>query len=626
MRRTWIGLLAWCWVLAGPASAAQQPLTDEQIASMAEWIVDGEVTALEVRWAGEPGRGIETVAWIAVDQIHRGEPADTLAVVMAGGRLGDEGTWVADEPVLLADHRYRMTLVRDGRGRLRVLGGETGAVPLDPLPCYALTGTDWAHQSHPVEEDFRINVGTFDDGMVSDEQLEDAYRMALDLWNAEGGAGVYLPYGGATSNSQYGSDNGVNAAMFHSFTWGSTLALATWNYTGGGRMTDCDIRFYGSNGSGSINWSFDLDNGAPGGQYDFVQVAEHEMGHCVGLDHSSHSTAVMYASSSPGSGWERRHLHSDDEAGLQAIYGLADVDLVVGARWFEVAEGDDDGDDALDPGEVHELHVVMQNQGNAMAVEVAGTLVADSAEVDFDGGAIVIGDLPPGSNSGSDEDHLVFALSTPPGCGEDGSASLQVQVEDLVGNQWTTDSWTLDYQCGGPGGDDDDDGGDDDDDDDDNGGGRRRGGGDGCSCHASGAGTGGAVAALAFGLALCLARRTPRRGWIVAAVAVAAMVYSGGARAEHPADDAVFPRVISPFPVSEVQGPATVRYEPNAEQSWLVQQRIFVYREDVEIRTQQLYTAAATAESADVWSIQGEAVVLAADGFVDGYGKPLPAA
>ncbi len=502
MRRTRIGALTLCWALAGPAGAVQQPLTGEQIASMAEWIVDGEVTSVEARWSGDRGHGIETVAWVAVEQTLLGVPADTLAVVLAGGRIDDHGTWIADEPVLLADHRYRLTLARDPRGRLRVLGGVDGAIPLDPMPCYALTGEDWAHQSHPVEEDFRINVGTFDDGMVSDERLEDAFRMALDIWSTEGGAGVYVPYGGTTSNSQYGWDNGVNVTLFDDFSWGSTLALATWNYSGNGRMTDCDIRFYGSNGSGAIHWSFDLDNGASGGEYDFVQVAEHEMGHCLGLDHSSHSTAVMYASSSPGGGWERRHLHSDDEAGLQAIYGPADVDLVVDARWFEVAEGTDDGDDALDPGEVHELHVALRNQGNALAVEVEGMLAADGGDLDFDGGAIVIGDLPPGSNSGSDEDHLVFPISARPGCDEDGSATLQVTVEDLAGPPWTTESWTLDYECGGPSGDDDD--GVDDDDEGPKG---RRGGGDGCTCRTCGSGVCGSTVALTLCLALVLAGR-----------------------------------------------------------------------------------------------------------------------
>lgn len=479
MTRSWIGAVVGCWALAWTAGAAQEGWTSAQIEAAAEWIVEGEVTSLETRWARGHEAGIETVAWVAVERTLLGVPTDSLEVVLAGGRIGDHGTWVPDEAVLVTDGRYRLTLVRDEAGRLRVLGGQAGAVPLGWMPCYDLTGADWSHQAHPVEEDFRINVGTFDDGMVSDEQLEDAFQVALDIWSVEGEAGVYVPYGGTTSNSQYGSDNGVNATLFSSFTWGSTLALATWNYTGNGNLTDCDIRFYGANGGGSLNWSFDPDDGAPGGQYDWVQVAEHEMGHCLGLSHSSHSTAVMNGSSSPGSGWERRHLHSDDKAGLQAIYGPAEVELSVDAHWFEVATDTDDGDEAIDPGEVHELHVTLRNEGNALAVEVGGTLIIDALEIAGGGHTTGIGDLPPGQNSGTDDDHLVFALSTGPGCGENGTASLHVEIEDQAGTVWTTDGWTRDYHCGGPAGDDDDPGDDDADDDDD---GRRRGDGGGCEC------------------------------------------------------------------------------------------------------------------------------------------------
>jgi len=503
MGRTWIPSILCCWALVLPASAAQQALTPEQIEAMAEWIVDGEVTAAESRWAGDRGGALETVVWVAVGEVLLGEPVDTLAVVVAGGQVGDQGSWVPEEAHLLTDHRYRLTLVRDGRGRLRVLGGSAGAVPLDPLPCYALHGSDWAHQTHPVEEDFRINVGTFDDGMVSDERLEEAFQLALDIWSVEGGAGVYVPYGGTTSNSQYGWDNGVNVTLFDNFSWGSTLALATWNYSGNGRMTDCDIEFYGSNGGGSLNWSFDIDNGPSGGQYDFIQVATHEMGHCLGLSHSAHSGAVMYASSSPGASINARHLHSDDQAGLQAMYGLAEVELVVDARWTEVA-GEDDGDGALDPGEVHEIHVALGNHGNALAADVAGTLVTDSPWLAVEPATVGLGDLPPGSNSGSDEDHLLFALSTRPGCSGEDVANLRVDADYLDGPPWQSDEWTLDVQCGVPGDDDDDDdGGDDDDDDGPRGGGLVDPG--GCTCGTPSGATGAGL--LSLSLVLALTRR-----------------------------------------------------------------------------------------------------------------------
>jgi len=492
-------------------------LSDAQIEALAEWIVEGEVTSLETRWAAGGEAGIETVVWVSVDHTLLGVPTDTVQVVLAGGRMGDDATWVSDEPVLIADARYRLTLVRDDRDRLRVLGGDAGAVPLGPLPAYDLTGADWSHHAHPVEEDFQLNVGTFDDGMVSDEQLEDAFEVALNIWNVEGGAGVYVPYGGTTSNSQYASDNGVNLTMFSSFTWGSTLALATWHTSGGGRLSDCDIKFYGANGYGALNWSFDPDDGAPGGQYDWVQVVEHEMGHCLGLSHSSHSTAVMYGSSSPGGGWERRHLHSDDKAGLQAIYGPAQVDIAVATHWFEVATDTDDGDEALDPGEVHELHVVLRNDGNALAADVTGTLLVDGIDIAGGGHTAVIGDLPPGENSGTAEDHLVFALSIGPGCAGDGSASMHVEIENLAGTVWTSDSWSREYQCGGSAGDDDDDADDDSEsDDDDDGGGRRRGGGGGCECSSAPAGAGHLVFPLGLVAAGLLAiRRSLARGtWI----------------------------------------------------------------------------------------------------------------
>ncbi len=455
---TRIGILALV-VVAQPATAAQQSLTPEQAEVMASWIVDAEVTSTEVRWSAH-GRGdLETVAWLAVHEVFKGEPVDELAVVLLGGDLGDEGTWVPDEARLLEDVRYRLALAHDLDGRLRVLGGPAGAEPLDPLPCYALTGADWTHNAHPVGEDFSLNVGSFSDGMVHDEALEDAYVEALTIWNVEGEAGVYLPYGGHTNDSNYGGNSNVNLAMYGGSAWGSTLAMAMYSWTGNGNLTDCDIEFYGSNGGGSINWSFDLDNGANGGQMDFIVVAEHEVGHCLGLDHTNTSAAVMYASSAPGTGPNERHLHSDDVNGLQHIYGPASVQVVVDDHWFELAEGVDDGDDALDPGETVELHVVLRNQGNAMAGDVQGLLDSSEGGVVASPHSMVLGDMAPGADSGSEAEELLFSLTANGACSGSGTASLTLDIDDAAGNQWTSGAMDLDYECGGGGGGD----GDDDD-------------------------------------------------------------------------------------------------------------------------------------------------------------------
>ena len=57
----------------------------------------------------------------------------------------------------------------------------------------------------------------------------------------------------------------------------------------------------------------------PGGGIDLVTVAIHEFGHSLGLAHSNNPSAIMYAFY----GGANRTLHSDDIAGIQALYGQA---------------------------------------------------------------------------------------------------------------------------------------------------------------------------------------------------------------------------------------------------------------------------------------------------------------
>jgi len=79
------------------------------------------------------------------------------------------------------------------------------------------------------------------------------------------------------------------------------------------------IRFY----SDSATWHD--GPGAPpagAGNKDLQGVATHELGHALGLDHSTFSDATMLGAVL-GSGVQLRSLAPDDRAGVQALYGAA---------------------------------------------------------------------------------------------------------------------------------------------------------------------------------------------------------------------------------------------------------------------------------------------------------------
>ncbi|MEM7308383.1 MAG: matrixin family metalloprotease [Planctomycetota bacterium] len=75
------------------------------------------------------------------------------------------------------------------------------------------------------------------------------------------------------------------------------------------------IRYYSA-------WVWDDGPDAPPfGRMDLQGVATHELGHALGLGHSTTVGATMYATVS-GNGVTQRSIEADDAAGLQSIYGV----------------------------------------------------------------------------------------------------------------------------------------------------------------------------------------------------------------------------------------------------------------------------------------------------------------
>ncbi len=134
------------------------------------------------------------------------------------------------------------------------------------------------------------------------------------VWGASG-ADFAFAYAGTTSSDLSSCNNTPDAERVVGWVDqpGSTLAVT--------------CTFYSTSGSPypAIDFDMEIDpswtwtTGSTGVSTDLQSVATHEFGHALGLNHSSINAAAMYFSYQGGT--LKRNLHSDDVAGIVAIYG-----------------------------------------------------------------------------------------------------------------------------------------------------------------------------------------------------------------------------------------------------------------------------------------------------------------
>jgi hypothetical protein len=129
-----------------------------------------------------------------------------------------------------------------------------------------------------------------------------AVQSAAGTWSSVNPAGFRLTYQGSTAVTSYGR-NSLNTICWENQGASSTLAT-TYTWFWGSTILENDIVF-----NDAQSWS------TTGNDYDVETVALHEMGHVVGLDHSS--TGIM----TPYYEGIRRSLDSDARAGFIALYG-----------------------------------------------------------------------------------------------------------------------------------------------------------------------------------------------------------------------------------------------------------------------------------------------------------------
>ena len=198
---------------------------------------------------------------------------------------------------------------------LLVIAGSLGA--------YA-THAYWANDAAT----FYINPTNADNGLQAGRTNTDvinALQVAMDAWNSQSGTSFRYSYGGQVSDTATSMDN-RNVIIFRNASNGGAIASTySWWNSSTLQIVDSDIVFWDGGFSfytGSTQCGTTPDNPTVqtiGSSAYIEDVATPELGHALGLSHSSDSAATMYPSYSYCS-QEMRTLGSDDIAGMHALY------------------------------------------------------------------------------------------------------------------------------------------------------------------------------------------------------------------------------------------------------------------------------------------------------------------
>jgi hypothetical protein len=234
------------------------------------------------------------------------------------------GTEPATTAVLRDDHGLRRTV--------RVLGGPTArggwarlsgyVIPVpgarvrldlreerpEPSPlAWVSAGATWP-AAQPIALLSQLENATFLGGHAATE-----IDLAARSWSTVPCTGLRLRYAG-TSTAPPG-DDGASVVYVHQGVWppqltAGALAQTVLHTDMQGALHDADVHV------NAVTWTFSEDGAK--GRPDFRSIVTHELGHAIGLAHSTDAAATMWASYGGGLAW--RSPEADDRAGVCTLY------------------------------------------------------------------------------------------------------------------------------------------------------------------------------------------------------------------------------------------------------------------------------------------------------------------
>ncbi|MBF0345109.1 MAG: matrixin family metalloprotease [Nitrospirae bacterium] len=143
----------------------------------------------------------------------------------------------------------------------------------------------------------------------------EAVQAAMSTWNNVGTTSFKYNYGGTTTSTNCGDNDGVNIVCFNldSSNRGSLAVNSVWYDPDTGEIFDDDINF-----NTKYLFSTDLTQSS----YDLQSIATHELGHCLSLKDlydTVDTEKTMYGYASKGE-TKKRDLEQDDMDGITFLY------------------------------------------------------------------------------------------------------------------------------------------------------------------------------------------------------------------------------------------------------------------------------------------------------------------
>lgn len=168
-------------------------------------------------------------------------------------------------------------------------------------PAFAYSTTGYKLNSQIWYQASEVFTGTTREG----------FRSAMSTWNQLLPSNKRLCYDQTTHDLRFYPNNNSLNRIYKTYS-GSNRYLAensVWYNTSTRYVSESDV---------DINANYSWWNGAEPGRYDVQSVFLHEMGHSVGLSHSTQPVAVMYSTMSTN--MVKRILQADDINGVKSLY------------------------------------------------------------------------------------------------------------------------------------------------------------------------------------------------------------------------------------------------------------------------------------------------------------------